>query len=132
VEELMISMQDIKTLALIVFWVYFVLLMLGIALSHTLFKSLKKNHVVYYKSIGEPIAISPINLTEDNFVQTLAQLQKSVTFIYSTIFKGIPKNFPKDTSLRKLVQAIRITLAVTLVLFITLVGVGYLFYKSTS
>jgi len=45
-------------------------------------------------------------------------------------FRGLPKKFPKDVGLRKLAKAIRIAYTATLILFVTLVVVGYLFYKS--
>jgi hypothetical protein len=98
----------------------------GMLLGYLLFKSLKKNHVTYYKSIGEPIIIAPINFTEDNYIQLL----KGGVFAYSIVFKGIPKNFPKDIGLRKLAQAVRIVLTIVLILFIALLISGYFFYKS--
>jgi hypothetical protein len=118
----------IETLFIISFWVYATSLGAIMLLVYRLFKSLNKNYSTYYKSIGKPRILAPVNLTEEGYTQTL----RGGVFGYSMLLKGIPKNFPKDAGLIKLAQAIRITLAITLVLFITLVTFGYLFYKSTS
>lgn len=120
-------------LFLINFFVYALTLGLGMILNHQLFKSLKKRHAGYYKSIGEPIVVIRFKLTdtENDVVRKYIQGLKGGVFGYSMVFRGTSKDFPQDISLRKLAQAIRITLAVTLVLFITLVITGYFFYKST-
>jgi hypothetical protein len=124
--ELMISMDNMKILALITFWFGFILAMSGTLLSFMFFKTLKKNYATYYKSIGEPLAIAPVNFTESSY----AQLLKGSVFLYSMVFRGIPKDFPKDIGLRKLARAIRIVLVILTVLFVTLVVFGYFLYKS--
>ena len=126
--ELSISMEYIMILTLINFGVCAILLGVGMFLGYFLFKSLKKRHAAYYKLIGEPIIIAPINFTEESYTQLL----KGGTFAYSMVFRGIPENFPKDVGLRKLAKAIRITLAILLVLTTTLIILGYFFYKSSS
>jgi hypothetical protein len=119
-------MQDLKIPILIVFWTAFVLLASGMLLAHQLFKLLNKKHTSYYESIGRPHTFVYGNATFKEYIQ----LMKGSLFMYSMVFKGIPKNFPKDKDLRKLAQTIRIIMAVMLVLFISLVIVGFVFYQS--
>lgn len=72
--------------------------------------------------------VAPANFTWGNYIQLL----KGAAFGYVLVFRGIPKKFPKDIGLRKLAKAIRIAFTMVVILFITLVIVGYFFYKSTS
>jgi hypothetical protein len=124
----MLSMQYIEILFLINFGICAVLLGSGMLLDYLLFRSLKKDHAAYYKSIGKPMIVAPLNLTEDGYIQVL----RGGVFGYIMVFRGIPKAFPKDARLRKLARAIRIVFAIFLILLIPLVIIGYLFYKSTS
>jgi uncharacterized membrane protein len=119
-------MQDLKIPTLIIFWASFVLLTTGILVAHKLFKLLKKRYASYYQSIGKPLTIAYGNATFEEYVQ----LMKGSLFMYSVVFKGIPQNFPKDKDLRKLAQAIRISMTIMLILVITLVVMGYFLYKS--
>jgi len=119
-------MQDMKTFALVTFLIYFGLLVLGISLSFMLFRKLKKSHVTYYESVGEPLALAPINPTEGSFIQLL----RGNVFLLRLVFKGIPKKFPKDLGLRKLAWVLRIVFAAVIVLFILLVILGYFLYES--
>ena len=118
----------IELLFIINFGVCAISLGLGMLLGYLLFKSLKQNHAKYYKSIGEPRILAPVNLTEEGYAQTL----RGGAFAYSMVFRGIPKNFPKDVKLRKLAQAIRIVFTIVIILFIALLTSAYFFYKSTS
>lgn len=123
--ELMTSMQYIQTLFIITFFACAVSLGTGMILDYLLFKSLKKNHPTYYESIGKPRILAPVNLTEEGCIQTL----RGGVFGYIIIFRGLPKNFPKDVGLRKLAQAIRIVLTILLISFTTLSISGYFFYN---
>ena len=69
--ELEVNMQNIETLFLINFGACAVSLGLGMLLGYLLFKSLKKNHAKYYKSVGEPIILAPFNITEETYFQLL-------------------------------------------------------------
>lgn len=110
-------MHYLEIFLIIVFGIFAVSMGVAMLLAYRLFNLLKKNHIKYYKSIGEPIVLIPINLTSESYTQAL----KGGIFGYAMVFRGIHKNFPKDIDLRKLAQAIRITLAMLLVLFVTLV-----------
>lgn len=115
-----------KILFLINFWAYAVSLGIAMLLVYQLFKLLEKKHPKYYKSIGRPLLLAPADLAEGSYTRLI----KGGFFGYAMVFRGIPKDFPKDTDLRKLAGAIRIALTVLIILFITLIIVGYLFYKS--
>lgn len=126
-------MQNIETLFIITFGIYALLLMASMLLGYLLFKSLKKSHVDYYKSIGEPIVMMPaarLSDTEEELVQNYVRTLKSGTFTYRMVFRGIPKNFPKDIGLRKLAKVLRIISTIMLVSFVAFIVAGYLFYKS--
>jgi hypothetical protein len=123
-------MQYIEILFIINFLACAVALASGMTLDHLLFKSLKKNHAGYYKSTGEPIIAmaAHTDFTWDNYLQLL----KGAIFGYVMVFRGIPKNFPKNREIKRLAQAIRIAFTILLILLIPLVILGYLFFKSTS
>ncbi len=118
-------MQYIEILFIINFFACAVALGSAMLLVYRLFNALKKNHTKYYKSIGEPIILATI-ITEEGYIQAL----KGGVFGYAMVFRGIPKNFPKDIGLRKLARAIRIVLTIVIILFITLIISAYFFYKS--
>ena len=103
-------MQYIEILFIISWSVVATLLATLMLLNYLLFKLLKKNHTVYYKSIGEPIVIPLYKLTdtEDDVAQKYIRSLRSGFFAYRMIFRGIPKRFPKDTGLKKLAQSVRI------------------------
>ncbi len=119
-------MQYIEILFITNFGALAISLVSAMLCIYQLFKSLKKNHPAYYKLIGEPIIFGPF-LTVESYIQAL----KGIVFGYAMVFRGIPKKFPKDVGLRKLAKAIHIALTAVIILSITLVIVGYFFYKST-
>lgn len=126
-------MQIIETLFIVNFGFCFVLLGAVVQLSYLLFRSLKKNHADYYKAIGEPIVIMPtvhLSDTEEEYVRNGIRSRRSGFFIYHMVFRGLPKDFPKDAKLRKLALAIRIILTIFLILLIPLIVLGYFFTKS--
>jgi len=125
----------IESLFIIIFGICVVFLGAQGLLSHLLFRSLRRGHGSYYKSIGEPIVIMPtvhLTDTEDDLVRDNIRCLKSGVFVYRMVFRGIPKSFPKDARLRKLARAIRIVSTIMLVSFVTFIVVAYFFYKSTS
>jgi hypothetical protein len=126
--RMVINMEDIKILTLVIIWLCFTVIMLATALSYKLFKVLKKNHTAYYKSLGEPLAIAPINITE----HTYTQLLKGALFLFLMTVRGLPKEFPKDIRLRKSTKAIRITSAILLVLYVVLAILVYILLASGS
>ena len=119
-------MQYIETLFIVNFFACAIALGSGMFLSHLMFKSLKKNYAAYYKSIGEPMVAMVAPTTWGNYLQLL----KGGIFGYAMVFRGLPRNFPKDVSLRKLAQAVRISLTFVIILFTTLFISAYFFYKS--
>ena len=126
-------MRDIEILFMISWGVVATLLTTLMLLNYLLFKLLKKNHAVYYKSIGEPIVIPLYKLadTEDDVARKYIRSLRSGFFAYRMIFRGIPKRFPKNTGLRKLAQSVRIVAALMLASFAMFIVIGYFFYKST-
>lgn len=126
-------MQDIEILFIISWGVCAILLATLMLLSYLLFKLLKKNHTAYYKSIGEPIVIMLFKLTdtEEDVARNYIRGIKGGFFGYRMIFKGVPKNFPKDTGLRKLAQSVRIFSALAHIAFAMCIVVGYFLYRST-
>lgn len=121
-------MQDIKIAILVTFSIGVVFQFAAILLSHKLFTSLRKRYVKYYKSVGSPIAFTPPLITSSVIVQVI----KSSLYLNSLVFRGVPKDFPKDVSLMRLAKILRIILGVVLVLVATLIVLGYFFHKSTS
>lgn len=122
------NMQDIKIAMLIIFSIGAVFQLIGLLLSHRLFTSLKKRYTEYYKSVGSPIAFTPPLVTSFVIVQVI----KSSLYLNSLVFRGVPKDFPKDVSLMRLAKILRIILGAVLALVVALIVLGYFFYKSTS
>lgn len=120
------SAQDIELLFIINFFIYAASLGTGIFLAYQLFRLLEKKHPSYYKSIGKPIVLAPADISLGIYIQLI----KGGLFGYGMVFRGIPKNFPKDSGLRKLAQAIRVVLSVLIFLFVTVIITGYFFYQS--
>jgi len=127
-------MQYIEILFIISWGISAIMLTTLMLLSYLLFKLLKKNHTIYYKSIGEPIVIPLFKLTdtEDDVARTYIRGVKGGFFGYRMIFRGIPKNFPKNARLRSLARAVRIVSMFTLVSFVMFIIAGYFFYRSTK
>jgi hypothetical protein len=127
-------MQHIETLFIITFGISAISSGIAMFLSFLLFRSLKKNYAVYYKSIGEPIVVMFAKLTdtEDEVIRNYIRGLKGAAFGYRMIFRGVPKRFPGDVDLRRLAQSVRVIATITLVSFTMLIVVGYFFYKSTS
>jgi hypothetical protein len=129
-----VNMQNIEVLFIVSFAVCAIFMVVANALSYLLFKSLKKSYASYYKSIGEPsvMIIAKLTDTEDDFRYSYVRSWKTSLFIYRLVFKGIPESFPKNVKLRKLTHAVRIVSVFALVSWVTVVVVGYFFYRSTS
>ncbi len=124
-------MQNIEVLVSIVFPPFAVLLGTGMFLSYRLFKLLEKKYPPYYKLIGRPLINGPIkNFNYDDIDIIYIRLFKGSVFCYAVVFKGVPKDFPKDVGARKLTKAIRIVFALLIVLSILLIILGYFLYKS--
>ena|GEM_PF-3320708 len=127
-------MQYVEILFIVSFGVYAIVLATHMFLSYLLFKSLKKNHAVYYKSIGEPTVVVLFKLadTEEDIARTYIRGLKGGAFGYRMIFRGIPKRFPRDAELRRLARAVRAFAAITLISFAVLIVIGYFLYEATS
>lgn len=121
----LISM-NIKIMALVCFGSCAITLMLAMFFGDRLFKLLRRNYPGYYKAIGEPIILAPVNMTR----QAYAQLLKGGLFAYSMVFLGIPKDFPKNAKLRAIAQVIRWLLAVVVIGCAVLVVFGYFLFQS--
>lgn len=114
------------------FIIFFALLALflgcGMALGYTFFNNLEANYKEYYSSIGRPRIIGNYAVpTADQYVRAL----KGSAFSYALVFKGVPRNFPSDSKLRKMAQAIRIVFSVVLVLFVVVAVLMFMDYRSS-
>ena len=127
------KMQRMEMIFIITFGIYAISLGMQMLLSYMLFKSLKKDHLVYYKSIGEPIVVMLARLrdTEDEIFRNYIRGLKGAAFGYRMIFRGISKRFPADTRARKLAWAIRIITTITVISFTAFIVIGYFFYQYT-
>lgn len=110
---------------LIIFSIGAVFQFIGLLLSHRLFTSLKKRYANYYRSVGSPIAFTPPLVTSSVIVQVI----KSSLYLNSLVFRGVPKDFPKDIGLMRLAKILRIILGVVLVLVATLIVLGCLLWS---
>jgi hypothetical protein len=102
-------------------------------LSYLLFRTLKKRHTSYYKTIGEPSVIVTGRLrdTEEEVRSNYIRALKGAVFAYWMVLKGLPKDFPNnDIRLRKLAQVIRIVTTSTVISFTVFLIVTYFFYRS--
>ena len=127
-------MQHIEMLFIITFGISAISLGMQMILSYLLFRSLKKNYTVYYKSIGEPIIVMPppkLRDSEDEITRNYIRGLKGAAFGYRMIFRGVPERFPRGVDTRRLAQSVRVIATITLVSFTTFIVVGYFFYKST-
>lgn len=99
-------------------------------LSTLLFDALEKNYPRYYKSIGQP----KVFVIDERFPpwESYMQRLRSANFAYTMVLKGIPKNFPKDTTLRNYARSIRYLLTALIILFVTLIIVGFLAFGRTG
>jgi hypothetical protein len=123
-------MQYIETF-FIINYIAAVSLVLAMLLVHRLFKLLEKTYPSYYKTIGRPLVTGPMHYDIEDMFNIYVRLLKGSFFGYAMVFRGVPRGFPEDNSLRKLARVIRISLTVLICLFISLIIVFYLFYQSS-
>lgn len=116
-------MEEARILMLTIFVCCITLLFVSILTGHQLFTSLRKKHAEYYEAIGRPIAILPPAVLPS--VAIIIQVLKTTLFLNSLLFKGIPKEFPKDAGLVKLAKLNRIILLATYVMALALLISGY-------
>jgi hypothetical protein len=124
-------MQYMETFFIINYIAVAISLVLVMLLVYQLFKLLEKTHPSYYKTIGRPLANGPMHYDIEDIFSIYVRLLKGWFFAYAMVFRGIPRGFPEDNSLRKLARVIRISLTVLICLFISLIIVSYLFYQSS-
>jgi len=120
-------MHSIATFTFITYGACFALLIIGMTLTVRLFHSLGKDYPPYFKLIGKPIVFGFMTIPSmDDYTKRL----KALSFIYSMVFKGTPRDFPQDVKLRKLAKAVQYIFSALVILFIVLVVLTYLYYKS--
>lgn len=120
--------MSIKEVTFICFIISAIALLLAITTVHLFFKWIKRDYPNYYKKIGEPLVLAPIYISEE----TYSRLLKGGAYGYIMVFRGVPKDFPRDAKLRKLAHVIRIAFACVIILFTLLVVLGYFFYNDTK
>lgn len=125
-------MQTIELLFIITSIVGLIFMMMANVTSHLLFKTLKKSHASYYKSIGEPdsLIFSKLSDTEEDFVRNYIRLIRGGWYMWRLVIKGVPGNFPKGVRLRNLTRLVRLISAVSFALWLIAVILGYFFYLS--
>ncbi len=106
-------MNILEILTLVLWSILFVVIGAGLLVSNILFKTLDKKYPKYYKKIGRPSAF-----VYDGYfpmIDATKRAYRANGFLYSLMFRGIPRDFPKDKKLRKLANICRyITIGVTI------------------
>ena len=120
--------MSIKEATFICFIISAIVLLLAITTAHLFFKWVKRDHPNYYKKMGEPIILAPTYISEE----TYSRLLKGGAYGYIMVFRGVPKDFPRDVKLRKLAHVIRLAFTCVIILFSVLVVLGYFFYNDTK
>ena len=92
------------------------LIILCLLFSGIFYKLIERGHKQYHESIGKPNILS-VFYSSPTWEQ-LMRAKIAIYFSYGILFRGIPKNFPKDHTLKKLAHSMRILFGLVIVSFV--------------
>jgi hypothetical protein len=124
-------MNTLQIFALVLFGISFALILTVLICSAVLFKYLAKQHMSYYKKIGQPTVQT---LDPETWVRTWSDWQRNwrgQSFTLQLIFKGLPSDFPKDEKLAKLTTLTR-HVGITLYVVFPIMAVLFTYFASQN
>lgn len=91
------------------------LIFLGLIVAGALFKKIEERNSKYYKDIGKPSILinSALSPTWDQFIN----VKNAIIYSYTLAFRGLPKSFPSDNTLRRWALITRIVFILITITF---------------